>query len=566
MIEIHRGHNRNTGYWKVKKTNRTIPILAAIGGAIAATPAAALEVGEMQVHSALGQPLRATISYVLGPNEAISDRCVTLQRVRGGHLPSIGNGSLVVAGGVISVVGDSIVREPVVSMRLSVQCQYTPRLTREYLLFVDPPGADASSVPLPAHAANRPAAVEPPRIAERPRAEPEPVVATAPEPRPARPATVEPQPARAAAVEPQTATPAAAPEPVAAAAAPAAAYDPGIAEAREPDAVDLPGPAVPEAVLLDELPVPEPVLPEEELRPGDIIVAAPVPAPAARIEAEAAPPASIIRQPAGQPASQPNWLLWIGGSVAALGLVLLAFGGQLRDRFGSTPIAPATPRPRPVENEEPAPIVEDTIQEEAIGDVDIDISDDSPTAENLALDADLIMGTGLSDTSDVDVATDFAFAATTELDLELTREMAEDTDETGIRETDIIPPLSADESSILKSEVLPEDDDYDMSVIVDATKMPDPADVTERDLAAISVDDDDDTLIGDDYTLSKDVDYNILEQDYQDEMTATQLINEEIQRATEDQAANDDTSINPTVNMNAEDDTVEMPRKGNKTG
>ncbi len=48
--------------------------------------------------------------------------------------------------------------------------------------------------------------------------------------------------------------------------------------------------------------------------------------------------------------------------------------------------------------------------------------------------------------------------------------------------------------SILESEVLPEDDDYDMSVIVDATKMPQHEEVTERDLKAVEVESDDETL------------------------------------------------------------------------
>jgi len=150
---------------------------------------------------------------------------------------------------------------------------------------------------------------------------------------------------------------------------------------------------------------------------------------------------------------------------------------------------------------------------------------------------------------------------------------------------------------------------------MDATKMPHPDDVTERDLEAIQVDSDDETLITGDYTVSQEVDYKIVEQDYEDEMTATQALNAEIQKAAEDLAVrmdddagdatsemplatvheldvtaqlpandpqeqelvisdDDDTGINPTVNMEAEDktaemkedNTVEMPRGGSKAG
>jgi hypothetical protein len=172
--------------------------------------------------------------------------------------------------------------------------------------------------------------------------------------------------------------------------------------------------------------------------------------------------------------------------------------------------------------------------------------------------------------------------------------------------TDIIPPINIDVQSILESEVLPEDegvdDEYDMSVIVDATKMPMPEDVTQKDLAAVPLETSDDTLITGDYTVSHEIDYKVLEQDYEDEFTATQALNNEIARAAAELAARmdeefgdqedtseismasvtslditaqlpanndddisdlDDTGINEavTVDMRTDDITVEMPAK-----
>jgi hypothetical protein len=111
--------------------------------------------------------------------------------------------------------------------------------------------------------------------------------------------------------------------------------------------------------------------------------------------------------------------------------------------------------------------------------------------------------------------------------------------------------------------------------------------------------------------VSQEVDYKIIEQDYEDEMTATQALNAEIQKAAEELAVrmddhagdetmdmplatvyeldvtaqlpakdqhqisdDDDTGVNPTVNMDAEDktaemkddNTIEMPRGGSKAG
>jgi len=150
---------------------------------------------------------------------------------------------------------------------------------------------------------------------------------------------------------------------------------------------------------------------------------------------------------------------------------------------------------------------------------------------------------------------------------------------------------------------MPDDDDYDMSVIVDATKMPQPEDVTERDLKAVEVATGDETVESENYTISKEVDFDVVEQDYEDELTATQALNEEIARAATELATRmedssddetsalplatvtelditaqmpaqnddisdlDDTGINEavTVNTSADDATVEMPAESGKT-
>jgi hypothetical protein len=326
--------------------------------------------------------------------------------------------------------------------------------------------------------------------------------------------------------------------------------------------------------------------PVAELQPGDVIIPAETAfvEPVATISSEpeaVAEPQSIIRQP--EPTSSnswtSNWLLWAGAGGSALALFFI--GRLVRGRFGSSPIAPSKPRrrPRAVEAE---PIQADSIQVEAIqmepiqsepaeaepaqhqpmeafAEVDIEIDDDSPTAENPALDADLLKGTGLQEGSDVEIAQDFDFASTTELDLdlELPEEPAEATE---VPMTDILPPLHAEDDKILEDEVLPGDDEYDFSVMLDATKMPNPDDVTERDLEAVQVPDNDDTLINDDYTVSNEVDYKVLEQDYEDEMTATQALSEEIMKAAEDTAISDDLDVTAEVAAN------DLPKSGKKAG
>ena len=132
------------GYAKVKnavhrssRSKRAVPAILAVGTSLAAVPAAALELGEVTVHSSLGQPLRASIAYALAPNESLANTCVSIGPA-GMGLPGIGPATVSVANGVINLTGATPLREPMVSVRLVVDCPYSPNLSREYMLFVDP--------------------------------------------------------------------------------------------------------------------------------------------------------------------------------------------------------------------------------------------------------------------------------------------------------------------------------------------------------------------------------------------------------------------------------------------
>lgn len=552
--------------------------LVVVGGGLAASPATALELGDVKVHSTLGQPLRASIAYAPGPNEAVSDTCVSLQPMMGaGGMPSIDRASLIVTDGVIAITGSSIVREPLVSMRVSIRCQYTARLTRDYMMFIDPVNATVIEAPTPERVATQPQLDAQPIIRRTPIAE--------------RPRSVIREPIAEATV-PAVADPVVPP-------VDSAVYEPVYIAADT-------APAETETQSSES--------PLVDLRPGDLVIDAnnPYVAPVRSTSTETVVipdtqlegprttstspnvPVAIIRQATPSETSSANWLWWLGGGGAAIILALVLFARRFRDGFASSPIAPAAPQ-RPETDG-------DTQNLTAIGGIEVEIAEEPMPTESLAIDADLIVGTGLQQGTEVDVAQDFGFAATTELDLELPEESSSGAADS---KTDILPPLHTDEPSILENEVMPEDDDYDMSVLVDATKMPRPEDVTERDLEAIQVPDDDETLITGDYTVSNEVDYKVLEQDYADEMTATQALNEEILKVAEDLAVSldeavggddktsemplamvheldvtsqmpvqdqneigddDDTGINPTINMEADNDTIEMPKDGKKTG
>lgn len=593
---------------------RTLLPLVAIGGGLAVTPAAALELGELTVQSNLGQPLRASIAYALAPNEMLSDTCVSVaagQSTSG--LPSIGRNAVSITERAILISGQETVREPMLGTRVTINCPYTPNLSREYMLFVDPTNsAQARQAEAPVAITTR----EPEQLVARqpvaPRATSRtvndapigqstryqvqrgdtlseivrrienrsvklwPAVNTIFDANPEAFVDNDPNKLKAGSWLAIPSLDGTAPVVASAEAAP-------VTETVATDVVETVDGAVYEPPVLEDVtePVAEASTATEtssELSPGDIILDSENPF----IEPTAGTTATVIIPDTELPgpetaSSSPNvttaivstgsrsestsTFAWLIGGCLVIFAALVLFGRRIRSRFGSAPVGAGAAAAA-------IPAHEDTENVEALAGYDLE--DDSPTEENLALDADLILGTGLEEGTDMDVAQDFGFASTTELDIELPFEPeAPATD----GETDIIPPTaSAKLESILESEVLPEDDDYDMSVIMDATKMPQPEDVTERDLMAIPVGSDDETLVSDNYTISKEVDYNILEQDYEEELTATQALNLEIERAAAELSSkldrnvpDADTSALPLATVTELDVTAQLPVHDDKT-
>ena len=239
-----------------------------------------------------------------------------------------------------------------------------------------------------------------------------------------------------------------------------------------------------------------------------------------------------------------DWVMWLLGASIALVTGLLAFGLRRRDRGAPAPVAATAQQPMRRRSDGA------TEKLDVVPGMTVESDDYTATLENLILDANLEIGTGVESSTNIDVAQDFGFDMTTNLDLELPAEAPAEEEAPA---TQIIAPLRFDEDSILESEMLPDDDDYDMSVILDATKMPRNDDATERDLQAVVVDSGDESLISNDYTVSKEIEYDILEQDYEDEMTATQVLSKEVERAAAEVVAGMDNHEGP------EDKTSELP-------
>ncbi len=586
---------------RVIRARRSLPAIVAVGSSLAALPAAALELGDLTVHSRLGQPLRASIAYALGPSEQIDNYCI---KMRPGSslsgLPGFGDATISVANGVIMLTGHSAVREPMVSAHVVINCPYSGNLSREYLIFIDPlispyeravvtqlasPSAD--SIAATPTAISGPVAKATPRpilkgiskgaryqvqrgdslsiIAQRIENRSIGLFAAVNAIFDANPdAFLNNDPNRLKAGSwlsipdfDANASVIVAAEPSADAIA--AAY--ADTEAYEPYSVAEIVPVEEAAVspvsdvILDDLA--QTGANTDALRPGDIIFDAQLEGPTTASSSPNVPTAIISSERTSTESSaSPSWLAWLAGSGLALIFALLMFGRRLRGQPDTTPAAAEQSNQRHFSDPQSA----NTANVEALV-VDFDISDESPTHENLILDADLIIGTGLTDRSESDLSQDFGFAATTALDIELPFEtIASIADE-----TDMLPPLRVSEQSILDSEIFPEDDDYDMSVIVDATKMPRPEDITARDLKAVKIVSDDETMIAQNYTINKQVDYQVLEQDYEDEMTATQALNLEIARVAAELATRMDdaddyaTAGLPLVSVMELDITAQMP-------
>ncbi len=581
--------------------------LVAAGSGLAAGSAAALELGELQVHSSLGQPLRASIAYALSPNETIDERCIAV-RPTGTGLPGLRNAAVLVSTGIISIKGASPVKEPILSANIVVDCPKSAHVSRNYLMFVDPwkHVADAEGRPIAAAAP----AIAPAPIATASQGPAPAMTAVAQDSRyPVQPgdslsgivsrlerldvpasiaasaifdanrdAFIDGDPDRLKAgswldipmiagnaladvtgVSPtqaadevsRTAKTSTAPgfyrgaetlEPDVRKQVPATEFLPGApdAGAGESAATEAASAAAAASAVEEPVEAADYSAAYGDLVTGDVVIdaapAAPANAPARVVKPGVGTRVVGTPEPAG---SSWNWLTWAAIALISAFGAYLVFWPKLRERFASRPVGPEAVVPPPVEPAAPMTLPESEITVEEIratyNDVDFDLSDDAPTEENTTLDADLIDGTGLNESPGFDGDREYAFAATMDLDMEL-RETPDAADSNA--GTDIIPPPATPEDLVVSNEVLPDDndDEYDISMVIDATKMPDPAEVTERDLRAVPLDDTGHGPVDDDYTIIDEVGRGILEQDYEDERDATPLSNAEVDQVVSELA------------------------------
>ena len=632
-----------------------LPALVALGGGcgLLAGPVSALELGEIQVRSALGQPLRASVAYALQPNEQIHDYCIYLRPGTGvGGLPGISDAAITVADGTIGITGRAAIREPLLFLQLTIDCPTSAHLRRDYSVFIDP------RVPSLAHAAgpateSRPAspvsAAPPQRAAASARAAATPPQRAAAPTRPAaRPpiassATYRVQPgdslsgiasrisgrnvgiwqavdelfaantdafinndpnlvlAGAVLVIPdsilspegagtvQTTAVGTQAEIAPASGQAGSSFDASNDAANTSASTSVATEAEGSVASTAAPPAEEQATARgQETTPGTGAVAldpdSPFVSPAVVDASEFSAPAEVIpptvvenaeatrTAPAARTPSTGSswtWAIWLGGSGIGLILALLLFGRRLRERFLPSYGAAATIGRRRTDD---ARSIDDTDISSMPG---LPAQGTSAVARVVSLDADLEDGSGLQFV-DIDMAQDFGFSDSGEfgrpLDMDLGFAGAGDSD----RSTGAIAPQRFAEGSILVSETPPQREDtgeYDLSMVVDATKeIVEDSEDTTKDLRAIEVDAEEPDAVVEEYDVIRDVDYKILEQDYEDEFTATQALSAELSRAARElsrQFGKDemgdtlsDTTINEALEESPDDETTVLPSSG----
>lgn len=107
-----------------------------------AAPANAINLGDLQMQSYLGQRFKGSVNYQLSPSETSLADCITVSPASG-DAPYIGSSEVQIRPkgdgntGTILISSNQSIGEPVVALKLSIQCG-NQQLSREFTVFLDP--------------------------------------------------------------------------------------------------------------------------------------------------------------------------------------------------------------------------------------------------------------------------------------------------------------------------------------------------------------------------------------------------------------------------------------------
>jgi hypothetical protein len=120
---------------------------------LASAPSRAAGLGELQLHSALGQPLRASVPLTVSRGENLTSGCVSVPPTQSGQLstlasPRVRSPDTARPGTYrLEVTTAKPLYEPMYELSLRLDCAGMPRLLRHYVLMLDLPGMPSIAPP-----------------------------------------------------------------------------------------------------------------------------------------------------------------------------------------------------------------------------------------------------------------------------------------------------------------------------------------------------------------------------------------------------------------------------------
>ena len=107
-----------------------------------ALPAVAVGLGDLQVHSSLGEPLDATVALVMAPGTTLRPECFSVGRARADGLPGVPRAAFSVepdgASWRVRIRTRVAIHEPALQLRLKASCEGKDAASRDYEILLDP--------------------------------------------------------------------------------------------------------------------------------------------------------------------------------------------------------------------------------------------------------------------------------------------------------------------------------------------------------------------------------------------------------------------------------------------
>jgi len=319
-----------------------------------------------------------------------------------------------------------------------------------------------------------------------------------------------------------------------------------VADADRMDVSDAP------AIVLDDLT--EPGIPVGKVPAGEIILDTELPGPTTLSPSPNVTTAVVATDNASNNSAldksgPPSWANWLAGSVIAIVLGLIVFRRRLDRQANTRPDEPlATDQPlRRFSGTQSINTQANITPNIEIPEAEYTVSDDAPTDEVPILDADLVMNAGLADSTDSNISNDFSFALSTAPDAAAPQEPV------SAESNESVESTASSAISILDGEFWPDDADYDyeMSVMIDATKMPQFDNIEDQDFDGIEDENFDaleesienETILTQTVQTEEQAEPDVIEQHYVDELTATLALDLEIEDAAAELARNMETEV-----------------------